>query len=95
MVNQNTKRTKKLDFHVDTSLVLRHGDDQRRLVEARSNTNLGFRAFARCAPWLYNRLPVCIKDSENLNMFRKKLKTHLLNEVYDIGVLSINPTYSV
>ena len=83
------------DFYVDTSMVLRHNDDQNRLVEPRSNTNLGFRAFARCAPRLYNKLPICIKNCENLSTFKKKLKTHLFNDAYDVGDLSINPPYRV
>ena len=52
------------------------------LEEPRPNLHLGFRAFERSAPRLFNRLPHEIKNSENIEIFKKKLKTYLFEDCY-------------
>ncbi len=52
------------DFHLDTSMTLRHSVYRHRLNEPRCNLNIGFRAFASRAPRLYNKLPEDLKNSE-------------------------------
>ena len=42
----------------------------------------GDRAFAKCAPLLWNDLPVDIKDSDSLTCFKSALKTHLFKEYF-------------
>ncbi len=69
-------------FHLDTSMTLRHNVDRHRLNEPRCNLDISFRAFAACAPRLCNKLPENIKNNENLQIFKKKLKTHLFTECY-------------
>ena len=73
-----------IDFHVDTAMTLRHSTELHRLLEPRCNLELGFRAFEKSAPRLYNRLPDDVKSSDNLNLFKKKLKTHLFTQAYDL-----------
>jgi len=49
------------------------------------NTRLkgfGDRAFAKCAPVLWNKLPVHLRKKENLDDFKKCLKTHLFSAAY-------------
>lgn len=43
----------------------------------------GERAFSRCAPLLWNNLPIDIKLSPTLNLFKKKLKTHLFTQYFN------------
>ena len=73
----------------------RSDTDSRKLVEPRCFTNLGFRAFRSAAPRLYNKLPSAIRMVDNLASFKKKLKTHLFSEVYDIQDSLINESYKV
>ena len=42
-----------------------------------------------------NKLPVEIKDSENMNQFRKRLKAYLFGESYDMNHKTINEQYKV
>ena len=42
----------------------------------------GSRAFSVSGPVLWNSLPYDIKSSENIEIFKKKLKTHLFREAY-------------
>ena len=39
----------------------------------------GFRTFTVAAPFLWNSLPLEVKSSPSLNIFKSKLKAHLLN----------------
>ena len=41
----------------------------------------GFRAFAVSAPELWNKLPDDIRSCDNLNLFKRKLKTHLFKNI--------------
>ena len=64
-------------FELETSGTVRHANDRHRLFEPRTIRSSGERSFQYSAPRLYNKLPVVIKDSENINQFKKRLKTHL------------------
>ncbi len=46
-------------------------------------TKAGDRAFQNAAPKLWNQLPQDIQESETLNIFKKKLKTHYFKLHYD------------
>ena len=83
------------DFQPDTTLMLRHSDHQNRLDEPQCNTELGFRAFQISAPRLFNKLPNEIKSSASIQVFKKKLKTFLFHETYDMDTLTINEHYKV
>ena len=58
-------------FGLETSVTVRHANDRHRLFEPRTNRSSGGRSFQYSAPRIYNKLPVKIKDSENINQFRK------------------------
>ena len=81
------------DFRPDTTVSLRHSDDPYRLEEPRSRTNVGARAFERKAPRLFNRLPLAVRQSPNCDLFKKKLKTHLFSDCYDIRSSEIEEEY--
>ena len=53
------------------------------LVEPRIHTAIGDRAFEKCAPKLWNSIPVPIKECDTLECFKSKLKTHLFEIAFD------------
>ena len=46
-------------------------------------TKLGERAFSYAGPAAWNRLPQNIRASTSLNVFKRKLKTHLYTEAFN------------
>ena len=82
------------NFHHDNIMELRHDTDPHRLLEPRSNLEIGFRAFERCAPRLYNKLPTELKDCSKMDIFKKQLKTYLFKEAYDFNGMEIRKRYS-
>ncbi len=81
------------EFHTDTAMELSHDTDLHRLHEPRSNSNMGLRAFEGCAPRIYNKLPSNIKDCAKMDVFKKKLKTYLFQEAYDLNSMEIKDDY--
>ena len=74
-------------FELETSVTVRHASDRHRLFEPGTNRCSGERSFQYSAPRLYNKLPMEIKDSENI---KKRLKTYLFGESYDMNQKIIN-----
>ena len=60
-----------------------------------SSANYSNRCFSYIAPRLYNSLPVELKDSTSLEIFKKSLKTHLFIKSYDLENLKVNDRYRV
>lgn len=44
----------------------------------------GDRAFARSGPFLWNELPLEIRNSPSVTIFKSKLKTHLFKLAYSL-----------
>jgi len=42
----------------------------------------GYRAFSVCAPLIWNSLPINVRHSPSLEVFKKELKTHLFRLAY-------------
>ena len=82
-------------FELETSVTVRHASDRHRLFEPRTNRCSGERSFQYSATRLYNKLPMEIKDSENITQFKKRLKTYLFGESYDLNQKIINEQYKV
>ena len=82
------------EFHVSTDIVLRHSNELHRLAEPRFYREAGRRAFSNSAPRLYNKLPEHVKIAENLHIFKRKLKTFLFNDCYDLQNKIIKEEYS-
>ena len=57
---------------------------QHRLKEVRSKKKYGERAFSVIGPKLWNDLPVELKTSESVNIFKKSLKTYLFRQAYNL-----------
>ena len=72
------KRRKKTNHNV-------RNNDKNLLRDPDRNkyTKYGDRAFQHAAPKLWNVLPSHIQDSEDIKMFKKKLKTHLFEKYYE------------
>ena len=45
-------------------------------------TSKGNKAFQSCSPRLWNMLPFDIRQSDDLNLFKKKLKSHLFTKSF-------------
>ena len=65
------------------------------LFRHRPETNVGARAFKIAAPVVYNSIPLEIRLIENMDAFKKRLKTFLFSECYDLDDLSIKEQYKV
>ena len=48
-----------------------------------TKTVAGDRAFSASAPQLWNKLPQDLRDIQNLNSFKRNLKTHLFTEAFN------------
>ena len=83
------------EFSTNSHLILRHNVERHRLNEPRFNHAFGTRAFRICAPRLFNRVPVNIKDCNTLESFKSKLKTFLFNKCYDLDEKVIKENYRV
>jgi hypothetical protein len=67
------------------SRILRSSGDQLRLIEPSYNLkSYGLRAFTVIAPRVWNKLPLDIRSSTSVNMFKSKSKTYLYKTVYDV-----------
>ena len=53
------------------------------------------RSFRYSAPRLFNSLPVSVRRSETLAIFKKNLKTFLFTKAYDVLSETISPDFSV
>ena len=84
-----------MPFSVATDVILRHSMDRHRLLEPRANLELGMRAFENSAPRLYNKLPQDIKESGNIEVFKKGLKTYLFRTCYDLEEEVIREPYTI
>lgn len=82
------------EFEVDTTITLRHSVEIHRLNEPRYQREAGRRAFSRSASRLYNQLPQRIKMQENVATFKRKLKTFLFSDCYDLENESVTAAYS-
>ena len=86
-------RNKLNKFSTELGVSIRHSHDPHRLNEPRMNKEIGTRSFKYSAPRLFNNLPRSVKDSENLKIFKRKLKTYLFNECYDLDTKTITDSY--
>ena len=71
----------------------RNAIDPHRLFESGVNRMVGDRTFRYAAPRLLNGLPLDIKDSQSVSVFKKKLKTHIFDKCYDCVLKTITTSY--
>ena len=77
-------RNKLSKFTIELGVSIRYSHDPHRLNEPRMKKEIGTRSFKFSAPRLFNSLPRSVKDSGNLKVFKKRLKTFLFNECYNL-----------
>ena len=82
-------------FELLTYMTVRHADKKYRILEPHANKRIGDRVFENCAPLLFNKLPIEIKDGPNIEQFKKKQKTFLFNETYDLDLKTINSEFKL
>ena len=73
-----------LNFYIPSTIQIRHSFDEFRLIEPRARTHWGVRTFSHCAPRLHNRLTSDVKSSTNVAIFKKRLKTYLFVQCYNL-----------
>ena len=69
---------------VSSHLPLRSSGKSLPLVPKVNCSTLGDRAFAHAAPVLWNSLPLTIRSSSSLGIFRKQLKTFLFKKAFNL-----------
>ena len=76
---------------------LRTSDDPYRLDEPRTTSERHFseRASSYIVPCLFNRLPVSLKESDSIDLFKSKLKTFMFTKAFDLSDRSLNEGYRV
>ena len=80
-------------FGLETNVTVRHANDAHRLFEPRTNRNIGERAFKYHAPRLYNRLPLEMRQMQEVRKFKKSLKTFIFNKCYDMQTKTVKEEY--
>ena len=58
---------------------LTRSSDQQLLVQPRVRTSIGQRAFSICGPNIWNSIPLPIRLSPSISIFKRNLKTYLFN----------------
>ena len=66
---------------------LRSSDHELLCIPKVRTKKYGERTFAYSAPKLYNDLPVSLRQSSTLNVFKASLKTHLFKLAYEAELL--------
>jgi hypothetical protein len=62
---------------------LRSNSHDRLICPKTSNRTHGDRAFVYAGPHFWNKLPQHVKKASSVDIFKKKLKTHLFNAAYN------------
>ena len=82
-------------FEQGTNVTTRQANEENRLHEPRTNCNYGERAYSYCAPRLYNKLPLEIRNLPNIVQFKRMLKTHLFKLCYNMEDKTIKEQYKL
>ena len=68
--------------HLTTSRTLRSTTAQLLDLPRTNTVKYGDRAFTNCAPRLWNKLPIAIRNADTVTLFKKHLKTFLFQQAY-------------
>ena len=75
-----------IKLHTPCRPDLRSANPDLRLLERQdtrfTTKSYGWHAFNVCAPFLWNDLPLFLRKSENVNIFKRNLKTYLLKKSF-------------
>ena len=74
-----------LELKESSTISLQSNHDTWNLEEHRApGPGLTNRCFKYCAPHLYNTLPKTIRQLDDIKTFKKRLKTYIFSETFDI-----------
>ena len=73
----SSRQGEKVQIYVDQYIPL-----HLLLIEPKSKHSWGDRSFVVAAPRLWNELPLSIRTSPSLEVFKKNLKTYLMLQAY-------------
>ena len=59
----------------------------------KTKKTLGDRTFTAAAPSLWNKLPCAIREEDNFNHFKSKLKTFLFGKAFELIALDVLYTF--
>ena len=84
-----------LKLRQPSTINVRSNYDTWKLVENRVPGS-GFikRSFKYCAPHLYNILIKTIRQLDNIETFKKQLKTYILSETFDLETKTIRDCFA-
>ena len=77
------------------NVTTRQASEINRLHEPRTNCIYGERAFSYCAPRMYNKIPLEIRNLPKIEQFKKKLKTHLFGRCYNMEEKTTKENYKL
>ena len=82
-------------FEQRANVTTRQASEINRLHEPRTNCIYGERAFSYCAPRMYNKIPLEIRNLPKIEQFKKKLKTHLFGRCYNMEEKTTKENYKL
>ena len=74
---------------------LRSGQSERLSEPIVAQSAYSDRCFTFCAPRMYNSLPDEVRHSTSLEMFKRRLKTFIFRQAYDLETIRINEQFDV
>ena len=83
------------EYNTNLTINTRLSNEEGRFKIPRVNTSYGSRTFKYNAPRLYNDLPLAMRQSENVEIFKKKLKTYLFKKAYNTSTCTMTEDYIV
>ena len=84
-----------LELREQSTINLRSNYDTWKLVENRvPGPDFTIRSFKYCAPHLYNTLPKTIRQLDNIETFKKQLKTYIFSETFDFETKTIRDCFA-
>ena len=75
--------------------ILRNDRTDRLIEPIVAQSSYSDRCFYSCAPKMFNSLPINVRNSETIEMFKTRLKTFLFRESYDLENMCLAPAFNV
>ena len=84
-----------IELREPSTINLRSNYDTWKLVEnIVPGPDFTIRSFKYCAPHLYNTLPKTIRQLDNIETFKKQLKTYIFSETFDLETKTIRHCFA-